>query len=96
MRFEWDPAKAESNLEKHGVSFSEACTIFGDPLELTVMDPDHSIDEHRYLSLGLSTEGRLLVTAYTERQGRVRLISAREAAPKERRWYEAGQSTKQS
>jgi uncharacterized protein len=90
MEFEWDCAKAGSNLEKHGVSFVEAMTIFGDPLEVTIPDPDHSADEFRFLSLGLSTKGRLLAVAYTEREGRIRLISAREAAPKERRKYESG------
>ncbi len=89
MEFEWDIAKAESNLEKHTVSFAEAMTIFGDPLELTIPDPDHSEGEFRFVSLGRSGQGRLLVVAYTEREGRIRLISAREAAPKERRKYES-------
>jgi len=87
MEFEWDLAKAESNLEKHGVSFAEAITIFGDPLEVTIPDPDHSEGEFRFLSLGRSSRGRVLVVAYTEREGRIRLISAREATPKERRKY---------
>jgi uncharacterized protein len=90
MEFEWDVAKAVSNLEKHGVSFAEAMTVFADPLEVTVSDPDHSENELRFLSMGRSESGRLLVLAYTEREGRVRLISAREAAPKERRQYESG------
>ncbi len=92
MEFEWDVAKSESNVQKHGVSFAEAMTIFGDPLEVTISDPDHSEGEFRLLSLGCSAQGRLLVVAYTERQGRIRLVSAREAAPKERRKYESGQS----
>ena len=92
MDFEWDLAKAESNLQKHGVSFAEAMTIFGDSLEVTIPDPDHSEGEYRFLSLGRSGRGRLLVVAYTEREGRIRLISAREAAPKERRTYESEQS----
>jgi len=87
MEFELDLAKAESNLEKHGVSFAEAITIFGDPLEVTIPDPDHSEGEFRFLSLGRSSRGRVLVVAYTEREGRIRLISAREATPKERRKY---------
>ena len=89
MQFEWDLAKAESNVEKHGVSFAEAMTVFRDLLEVTIPDPDHSEGEFRFLSLGRSSEGRLLVVAYTERQGCIRLISAREAAPKERRKYES-------
>ena len=64
MEFEWDPAKDAGNLAKHGVSFSEASTIFGDPLEVTIPDPEHSEDETRFLSLGISTESRLLVVAY--------------------------------
>ncbi len=92
MEFEWDLAKAKCNLEKHGVSFVEAMTVFGDPLEVTIPDPDHSEGEFRFLSLGCSSHGRILVVAYTEREGRIRLISAREAAPNERRNYESEQS----
>src|SRR5439155_8221889 len=91
MEFEWDVVKAESNFEKHGVSFVEAVTVFGDPLEVTISDPDHSEGEFRFLSMGYSGQGRLLVVAYTDREGRFRLISAREATPKERREYESGQ-----
>jgi uncharacterized DUF497 family protein len=87
MEFEWDTAKADSNVEKHGVGFIEATTVFGDPLEFTIPDPDHSEGELRFLSMGRSTQGRLLVVAYTERDARVRLISAREATPKERKKY---------
>ena len=68
MEFEWDVAKAESNLESHAVSFAEATTVFGDPLEVTILDPDHSEGEFRFLSLGSSMQGRLLVVAYTERE----------------------------
>jgi uncharacterized protein len=92
MELEWDVAKAESNLEKHGVGFPEAMTVFGDPLEVAIPDPDHSEGEFRFLSLGSSKQGRLLVVAYTEREGRIRLISAREATPRERRKYESEQS----
>ena len=60
MEFEWDPGKAAANVEKHGVEFSEAMTVFGDPLELTIADPDHSEDEFRFLSISVSTAGRLL------------------------------------
>ncbi|MBV8728640.1 MAG: BrnT family toxin [Acidobacteriia bacterium] len=90
MDFEWDDAKAQSNIEKHGVPFAEAATVFGDPLEVMILDPDHLEGEFRFLSMGSSIEGRLLVVAYTEREGRIRLISAREATPKERRKYESG------
>lgn len=89
MEFEWDIDKATSNIEKHGVSFAEAMTIFGDPLEVAIPDPDHSEEEFRFVSVGRSAQGRLLVVAYTEREARIRLISAREAAPKERRNYES-------
>ena len=89
MEFEWDPEKAAVNVKKHGVEFAEAMTIFGDPLELTIADPDHSEDEPRFLSIGLSAGGRLLVVAYTERTGRMRIINAREASSQERKNYES-------
>ena len=90
MDFEWDPAKAESNERKHGVSFAEATTIFGDPHELMITDPDHSEGEYRYLSLGRSVEGRVLVVSYTElEQNRIRLISARPATAAETFRYES-------
>ena len=91
MEFEWDDGKATSNLEKHRVSFTEAITVFGDPLEVMIPDPDHSEEEFRFVSVGRSEPGRLLVVAYTEREGRIRLISAREATPNEWRNYESGQ-----
>ena len=90
MEFEWDPGKAGENRKKHGVDFPEASTVFGDPLEITIPDPGHSDGETRFLSLGLSATNRLLVVAYTEREGKIRIIHAREAAPKERRSYESG------
>jgi uncharacterized DUF497 family protein len=93
MEFEWDPDKAAANLAKHGVEFSEAMTVFGDPLELTIADPDHSEDEFRFLSIGVSAAGRLLVVAYTERERRTRIINAREADPKERKQYESTDSS---
>ena len=89
MEFEWDPEKAVANAKKHGVEFSEAMTVFGDPLEVTIPDPDHSEDEQRFLSMGTSIAGRLLVVAYTEREGRTRIISAREASAQERKSYES-------
>jgi uncharacterized protein len=88
--YEWDEAKSASNREKHGVSFEEAATVFGDPLYVDFYDPDHSVDEHRYLIMGQSTAGRLLIVSYTEKDEVVRLISAREVTSSERRAYEEG------
>jgi uncharacterized protein len=88
MDFEWDDAKAESNERKHGVLFAEAETVFADPLSLTGYDPGHSNDEDRYITMGMSTEGRLLIVSHTDRGDKVRLISAREASRRERRDYE--------
>lgn len=89
MEFEWDPQKAAANLRKHGVDFAEAMTVFSDPLEWTIPDPDHSEGEHRFLSIGISTASRLVVVAYTERLGRTRIINAREANSQERKHYES-------
>ncbi len=86
--FEWDPVKAETNVRKHGVTFDEGSTIFGDPLNLLMADPDHSLDEERYVLLGISNRRRLLVVAFAERPPRTRLISARRATRQERRRYE--------
>jgi len=86
--FEWDPRKAESNVRKHGVTFDEAATVFGDPLSLLMPDPDHSLNEERYLVLGMSNQQRLLVVAFAERPPHTRLISARPITPLERRRYE--------
>jgi uncharacterized DUF497 family protein len=90
VEFEWDPDKARSNIERHGVDFTEAATVFGDPLELTISDSDHSVGEFRFLSLGHSSFNRILVVSYTERGDRIRMISARTASPQERRQYESG------
>jgi uncharacterized DUF497 family protein len=87
MRFEWDPRKAESNFRKHGVSFREAATVFGDPLSWTFPDPDHSDEEDRCLTLGTSQLGKLLVISHTERDDSIRIISARKTTRKERRFY---------
>jgi uncharacterized DUF497 family protein len=86
--FEWDQRKAATNERKHGVAFDEAATIFGDALAVLLRDPDHSLGEERYLLLGTSTRGRLLVVAYAERPPRTRLISARPATRRERKTYE--------
>jgi uncharacterized DUF497 family protein len=91
MEFEWDPDKAADNLTKHGVSFQEAATIFGDPLAITYFDPDHSEVEDRYLTFGHASSGNLLVVAHTDRGDRVRIISARRATRRERKSYEKGQ-----
>ena len=90
MDFEWDSAKAEKNLAKHGVSFPEAATVFGDPLSMTYPDPDHSIREQRFITIGCSQDGRVLLVAHTDRAERIRIISARKATPRERKHYETG------
>lgn len=88
LAFEWDDAKARSNRRKHGVSFEEAATIFGDPLSLTIEDPSHSVGEERFVIMGESARGRLVVVVFTERGDRIRIISAREATSREARDYE--------
>ncbi len=88
MEFEWDPRKAEINLRKHGVSFTEAGTIFGDELAITVPDPDHSDNEDRYITIGWSDRRRLLIVSHTDRGDRIRIISARELTKTERKEYE--------
>jgi uncharacterized protein len=90
VEFEWDAEKAANNLLKHGVSFQEAGTVFGDPLAITYFDPDHSDDEDRYLTFGHSSEGRLLIVSHTDREDRTRLISARPATRAETKQYEQG------
>ncbi len=90
MNFEWDEVKAAANLEKHGVSFEEAKTVFDDPLYVDFYDPDHSYDEHRYIIIGQSGQGRLMIVSYAERGGTLRLISSREVTPAERKAYEEG------
>jgi uncharacterized DUF497 family protein len=91
LTFEWDPQKAESNLEKHGVSFEEASTVFRDPLSLTIDDPIHSKDEERMVQIGISHKNRLLVVVHTERQDNIRIITARKASKKERNNYESNE-----
>jgi uncharacterized DUF497 family protein len=93
MEFEWDPDKAARILAKHGVSFAEAATVFGDPLAITYSDPDHSEDEDRFLTFGQSERGRLLVVSHTDRKNCTRIIRARRATRKERKGYEEGQNT---
>ena len=89
MQFEWDPKKATRNLTKHRVTFGEAATIFYDPLSATFDDPDHSENERRYITIGFSSQGRLIVVAHTERGGYLRIISARCATAHERKKHEA-------
>lgn len=88
MTFAWDEAKAAANLRKHGVDFREAATVFGDALSTTFPDVDHSVRERRFLTIGVSVEGRVLVVAHTEVGGTIRIISARPATVRERRFYE--------
>ncbi len=90
MEFEWNPEKAALNLEKHGVSFQEAATVFNDSLSVTFPDPDHSIGESRYIIIGISRFGQLLVVAHTNRGEKIRIISAQKATRQERRFYEEG------
>lgn len=90
MKFEWDVDKAEANLAHHKVSFDDAKTVFDDPLYVDFHDPDHSYDEHRFLVVGESQQGRLLIVSYTERGDVTRLISARDVTPSERDAYEEG------
>ena len=90
LLFEWDKQKARGNEEKHGVSFREAATVLSDPLAATYPDPDHSDHEKRFVTIGLSDRDRTLVISHTERKDRVRIITARKATSKERRFYEEG------
>ena len=89
MRFSWDETKARKNLKKHGVSFDEASTVFFDSFAITIPDPDHSVNEYRLLTIGRSLSGKLLVVAHTEDDDLIRIISAREAARRERKDYES-------
>ena len=88
MQFEWDRAKAQRNLRKHGVSFDEAVTVFYDSLAVTFDDPDHSVGEPRLITIGYSVRGSLLVVAHTERCAAVRIINARRATARERERHE--------
>ena len=90
MHFEWNPAKARTNLRKHGVSFEESSSVFYDPLAVTGADPDHAEREERMVTFGMSSTGRLLVVAHTERGDAIRIINARVVTKHERRIYEEG------
>jgi uncharacterized protein len=90
MEFEWDDDKAEANRLKHGVTFPEAMTVFADPLSLTGYDPDHSVGEDRFLTMGIASDGRFVIVSHTDRGDAIRIISAREATRRERKDYEDG------
>lgn len=90
MKIEWDPKKATANLKKHQVSFEEAATALSDPMAATAADPDHSLEEERNITFGVSERGRLLVVAHTEKRETIRIISARIASKGERELYEEG------
>jgi uncharacterized DUF497 family protein len=88
VKFQWDPRKATKNLARHGITFREASTVFGDPLASTILDPDHSVHEARFLTIGRSTAGRLVVVSHTDREDEVRIISARPGTRVEKKRYE--------
>jgi uncharacterized protein len=88
--FQWDSKKSKSNLKKHGVTFDEAASVFFDSLAVSGNDPDHSTDESRYITFGLSSKGRLLTVIHTVRTDSIRIISARRATRSERKLYEEG------
>lgn len=88
LLFEWDEEKARSNAAKHGVSFEEASSVLSDPLSLTIDDPVHSVTEERFITLGVSLQGRILAVVHTERGDHIRVISARVATRRERQNYE--------
>jgi uncharacterized DUF497 family protein len=88
--YEWDLNKARSNLRKHGVSFEEASTVFVDPLAITFPDPDHSDEENREITIGLTTKDRVVFVSHCARGDRTRIIGARRTTRKERKQYEEG------
>lgn len=88
LTFEWDETKAATNLIKHGVTFEEARTVFSDDFSITIADPDHSLDEDRYIDIGMSAQARVLVVVYTERGADIRIISCRKATKREQQTYE--------
>ena len=90
LLFEWDEVKARENFRKHGVTFDEARTVFGDPFSITISDPQHSRGEYRFVDLGRSATDEILIVAYTERKGKIRIINCRKAIKRERRIYEKG------
>ena len=85
--FEWDPQKAEKNVQKHGVTFAEASSVFNDPMFITLLDDEHSDEEERFITIGLSNKNRLVMIAHAERENRIRIISARKATKHEEKFY---------
>ena len=92
LLFRWDQRKAKANLRKHGISFEEASSAFGDPISITIEDVDHSYGENRYILLGETLEHHLVIVVHTDRNGEIRIFSARLATRQERRSYEAGKA----
>jgi uncharacterized DUF497 family protein len=90
MKFEWDKQKADTNFKKHGVSFHEAASVFGDILSITYPDPDHSVRENSFITVGISRFGRVLIISHTDRGNNIRIINARKTTRKERKYYEEG------
>ena len=88
LDFDWDESKAAANVKKHGISFEEAKTVFGDPFSVTIDDPAHSANEYRFVDIGTSPSGMILTVAYAERGQKIRLISCRKATKAERKIYE--------
>jgi uncharacterized DUF497 family protein len=88
IAFDWDSNKASANFRKHGITFNEAATVFGDPLSSTFYDPDHSQGESRFITIGLSDHNKILIVSHVDRRGIMRIISAREATRHERKFYE--------
>lgn len=88
LTFEWDEEKSRANVRKHGVAFEEAKTVFSDPFAMTISDPEHSSEEDRYIDMGMSSRGRILVVWYTERGRNIRIIGSRKATRSQRRQYE--------
>ena len=91
MEFEWDPVKEVSNITKHGLSFSDAATVFHDPLAVTYFDPDHSDEEDRFITIGTALDGQLVILSHTDRDEKIRIISARLTTRREKKLYEEGE-----
>jgi hypothetical protein len=90
VKFQWDPKKAADNLKKHGISFDDASTVFGDPLAATIPDPEHSADEVRFVTMGQSAKQQIVVVVHADREEQVRIISARRATAGEKKKYAEG------
>ncbi len=90
LKFEWNTKKAKRNIANHGISFDEAATAFSDSLSITFDDPDHSEEEKRFITIGMTSSGNLIMVSHTDRNDRIRIISARKLTRKERKQYEKG------